>query len=178
MKCQNPGLRARITCQTIENPLPSQQINPTHPLPFIYWRQMGSISATLLECWDATVVDLCCQHPLFFFREPMVVRVENLLKDVDAPNTVWASNPDREGCLHHWAGDVHLGKDAVWRRWQFAICFRQILEVSIHVCFYSRQIISRVEPDVKVYKRIALSTGASASGKGPAQGYRFLFLNN
>jgi hypothetical protein len=35
MEIQNPSLRAWITLQTIENPLASQQINTTHPLPFV-----------------------------------------------------------------------------------------------------------------------------------------------
>jgi hypothetical protein len=43
----------------------------------------------------------------------MVVRVENLLEDIDAPNAVWASNSDGEGRLHYWAGNVHLFEDAM-----------------------------------------------------------------
>jgi hypothetical protein len=108
----------------------------------------------------------------------MVVRVKNLLKDVDAPNAILASNPHCEGCLHYWTSDVHLGKNAVRRRRQVTVCLGQILEVSIHVRLYGRWVKSRVEPDVKIYQRVALSPRASACGKGPAQGNGLLFLNN
>lgn len=58
MKFQEPSLRAWIARQSIENPLSSQQINPTHPLPFVDQRQVGCISATLPECGNAPVVDV------------------------------------------------------------------------------------------------------------------------
>lgn len=108
----------------------------------------------------------------------MVVRVEDLLKDVDAPNAVWAAYSDSEGRLQHWTSDVHLLKYAVRRRRQVTLLLGKILEVPVHVRFHGGWVIQRIEPNIKIYKRITPSPRACARSKGPAKGYGLLLLNN
>lgn len=108
----------------------------------------------------------------------MVIRIENLLKDVDASNAVWASNLDNEGRLQYWTSDVHFLKGAVRRGRQVTLRIGKILKVSVHVRFHGRWVILRIEPNIKVYKRITPSPRARARGKGPVKGYGLFFLNN
>lgn len=77
---------------------------------------MRSVSTTFPECRNAPLVNLWRKDSVVLLAEPMVVRIEYLLKDIDAPNAVRTPNFNDERCLQDWTCNVHLRKSAVGRR--------------------------------------------------------------